>query len=612
MRTSTLTLLVLALAAPPAEALAQSHVGQRVRVSGEWDGRALVAEKIRQRDPRKDRRRASIGGRISTLNIGERSLSIGPVTIGWTDATAFAGLRATDLRVGLGVEATVAIEGAGLRALRLEPKDADARELSLLAVVEHSRETRDGSSELQLLGVPVFAPRSLSLPQLTLTRRPDERRPSDQLTRTVGNGYVTVGGEIETALGGEADPSLGEDDEDTLTLESELQLELTWRIAPRAVAFAEAKFADERELAKQGSGRKDDTFAERGETWLYLRAPGDSGFALQIGRQALSEDREWWWDSDLDALRIHWDAFPFAAEIGVARELGAVSTLGRGLEADERGILREFARARWSWSPGHVLEGFALHQSDASRAHAIGEVIEEDREDESDANLWWAGARATGEAELGSRLVVSYWGDFAWVTGREELFAYEDAASGGSVVTARSRPRVNGWGFDVGATLRTRLPLEAGLTAGVAIGSGRHGAPAQGFRQTGLQDNNSHFGGVEGFRYYGQALDPELSNLGVASLGIGFPLLSDSSLDLVYHRYWQHRRAPFLRDAGLDRDPSGVSRQLGDGFDLVVGLQEWEHLELEIVIGAFHAGRAFAGNRGEIALDGFVRVGWNF
>ena len=78
----------------------------------------------------------------------------------------------------------------------------------------------------------------------------------------------------------------------------------------------------------------------------------------------------------------------------------------------------------------------------------IGEVIEEDREDESDANLWWAGARATGEAELGSRLVVSYWGDFAWVTGREELFAYEDAASGGSVVTARSRPRVNGWGFD--------------------------------------------------------------------------------------------------------------------------------------------------------------------
>ena len=156
MRTSTLTLLVLALAAPPAEALAQSHVGQRVRVSGEWDGRALVAEKIRQRDPRKDRRRASIGGRISTLNIGERSLSIGPVTIGWTDATAFAGLRATDLRVGLGVEATVAIEGAGLRALRLEPKDADARELSLLAAVvaQECRKMQERAPVLQLLIYP--------------------------------------------------------------------------------------------------------------------------------------------------------------------------------------------------------------------------------------------------------------------------------------------------------------------------------------------------------------------------------------------------------------------------------------------------------------------------
>ncbi len=606
------TAALAAVLALCAAASAQTLEGARVKVSGAWDGTSLRATKLRQRDPRKDARRASLSGEIASVALASERFVIASLPIAWDEDTEFVGLTARDLRPGLGVEVVASIgDRKALRALTVERASVEDHELSLLAVVEQSRLARDGSTELVLLGLPVVLPRTLPLPQLALTRRPDERRPSEQLTIPVGRGSLTLGGEVETALGGQHDNELGDDDDDELTLDSELQLELAWQIAPAALVFLEAKLADERELAKQGGGPESDSFVERGETWLYLRAPGESGLSLQLGRQAFSESREWWWDDDLDALRVHWNRFPFSIELGVAQELGAVSSLDGRIDPEERGVLRGLARASWGYAPGHMIEAFALRHADHSRAARIGEVIAEDREDASDARLFWAGVRACGDFDLPSRFGLTYWADLALVDGSEEVFDSVEVP-GGVSITARSRRSVRGYGFDLGTTLTTPWPMEPHFSASFAFGSGKRDASDRGFRQTGLNDNNGRFEGVEGFRYYGQALDPELSNLSILTLGLGISLLADSSIDLVYHRYRQHRRADFMRNAEIDFDPTGASADLGHGLDLVIGVQEWEHLELEIVLGAFRAGRAFAGHRGDIALDGFVRVGWKF
>ena len=68
---------------------------------------------------------------------------------------------------------------------------------------------------------------------------------------------------------------------------------------------------DERGGAERGRPRQTERAAqirvlarERGETWLYMSHLFGSNFSLQVGRQNLREPRSWWWDKDLDALRL--------------------------------------------------------------------------------------------------------------------------------------------------------------------------------------------------------------------------------------------------------------------------------------------------------------------
>ncbi|MGH9892353.1 MAG: alginate export family protein, partial [bacterium] len=103
-------------------------------------------------------------------------------------------------------------------------------------------------------------------------------------------------------------------------------------------------------------------------------------------------------------------------------------------------------------------------------------------------------------------------------------------------------------------------------------------------------------------------LAPELSNLGILTLGGGLSLLRSSSLDLVYHHYRLVERATSLRDTRLEFTLTGEDRDLGNEIDVVLALEEWERLELEFSAAAFRAGRAFGEERGNWSYGGFFAV----
>ena len=103
-----------------------------------------------------------------------------------------------------------------------------------------------------------------------------------------------------------------------------------------------------------------------------------------------------------------------------------------------------------------------------------------------------------------------------------------------------------------------------------------------------------------------------MSNLHIATLSLGVPLLRSSSAELVLHHYWQDEAEPRLRDTNLDADPLGRHRTIGQELDLVIGLEEWEQLEVELVGALFRGGKAFDRGSGEFAYGGFVRMDWNF
>lgn len=230
-------------------------------------------------------------------------------------------------------------------------------------------------------------------------------------------------------------------------------------------------------------------------------------------------------------------------------------------------------------------------------------------------NLAWFGLRALGRLKHARVGRFYYWLDIAGVAGHETLFDFARTESDARRVAARRESDVMGWGLDVGVSWQTKLPWRPTLTLSYAVGSG-DSTPDSGtdraFRQTGLQDNNNRFRGVNRFRYYGELLDPELSNLQIFTAALGFRVLRSSSIELIFHLYHQVEPADFLRDARLKVDPEGEERAVGQEWNLVLGIEEWQRFEIELIGSMFRAGTAYGDLYGELAYGVSVKVDVNF
>jgi alginate production protein len=168
-------------------------------------------------------------------------------------------------------------------------------------------------------------------------------------------------------------------------------------------------------------------------------------------------------------------------------------------------------------------------------------------------------------------------------------------------------------GVDAGVTHMFTLPLRPALTAAYAFGSGDShpdGRTDGAFRQTGLEGNEARWAGITRFKYDGELLDPELSNLAIATLGLGLRPTERSSLDLVAHHYRQATASTALRGTTLAADPSGRSRQLGCELDLVVGYDGVKGLEVTGVLSYFMPGQAFPQADGSVFAR--VKVEWQW
>ena len=386
--------------------------------------------------------------------------------------------------------------------------------------------------------------------------------------------------------------------------EQEAKPELFFTLGPQLSFFAQARVGMERDFPSATQQRKSRSFVERGEMWLYSEPiPGSASLNLAVGRLDFEDDRRWWWDEDLDALRITVAGESFELSIAAGRELYPTRS--------DRRFVAPIAEASWDWRADHSIQLFALFHDDRSRTPGIGEFVSREREDAADAKLTWLGARVTGAWTSKSAGVVGYWVDTAWVRGSERALDLAAVSTTQSVVNERVDRDVRGWAFDVGATWIAPLAFEPRFTLGYARGSGdtnRHDGRDRAFRQTGLQTNAPGFGGVQSFPGYGQLLDPELSNLSVATASAGISLFNASSLDLVYHQYRQLVPTDSLRNARLNASLTGRDRDLGHGIDVVLAVEEWGQLHFELAASAFRTGAAFGTQRVHWAFGAFTAL----
>lgn len=442
-----------------------------------------------------------------------------------------------------------------------------------------------------------------------LTDRVDKRRPVQPFRIDILERPLTITGNYEINLdylrpaNGKAE--LGR--RDRLLLDHGVEAEAFYPLNPQLSLFAQLRLAQEKDLLSGRFAKISDRYVERDEMWLYAQHLGGSNFSLDIGRLAFEDDRRWWWDQTLDALRVSHELDNVEITLAFAQELASERSDRDTIAPEQQRVRRLIGEASWDWRRDHALEFFLLHQNDGSRRDTVDDVVKDKRRDESDATLTWIGARASGAFDLAQRGVIGYWLDTAVVRGKERRLEFESIDAHQSVVESVVQQRIRGWGYDTGVNWILPARWETRLYAGYAYGSGDsnpENSVDHAFRQTGLFTNEAGFGGVQRFSHYGIALAPELSNLKIITLGAGVNFLKSSSIDLVYHHYRLAHAAESLRNASVDG--TLVGKDIGSGIDLVLAIEEWERLEFEFSVSAFRAGRGFGDDAGKRSYFGFA------
>jgi alginate production protein len=379
--------------------------------------------------------------------------------------------------------------------------------------------------------------------------------------------FLTFGAEIEFAY--EYRKNLGLDGRpDNAAAAGVPELSLAFSFDPHPSFQAFVNVAVSREFVwkiEAGESRpSEDVQLELKEAYVWLRPP-PGGLSLQLGRQRFEDERQWLYDEELDAVRLRYRQAAFAVELSLSQD----------------GVVRKdllHPGRREARTNNYVL--YAAYRPREDLALEAYAIVRDDQTGTERRRPVFLGLRSRGEPVED----LDYWLELGGVGGRD------------------GPTRLRGWGVDLGATYEFQAGPKPALTLGVAFGSGDP-HPDDGtdgsFRQTGLQDNESDFGGATDLKYYGEVLDPELSNLLILTAGVGIRPSEKVSVDLVYHYYLQHRAAATLRDAGIDAEPSGRSRRLGSEIDLVIGLQDiQDRLELKAVLGYFSPGAAFPERNG--------------
>lgn len=342
------------------------------------------------------------------------------------------------------------------------------------------------------------------------------------------------------------------------------RLRLIYRPTSTFISVAEARYGGRwRDDARDGWIYDGDV--RLGETFAYWIDPFGANLDVQAGRIDFDERREWLYDQNLDGIKLfHYGRI-------TVTELSVTTTLDDGSPRDE-----------------NALNTILYVSNGSDRRHLAAYVIHRDFDLALAEKRTNYGLRAFGRWLPNSRV----WLEVSRMNGKSGAI---DAAA---------------WGFDIGNTYEFDNGFN--FTLGYAFGEGDDPKTArdENFRQTGLEDNNARFAGVTSFKYYGELVDPVLTNLKILTAGLGMRFQRRISVDLVGHQYRQHRLSRRWLDSGIRKRPNGIDRKLGWELDLVLGMRSHPSWDVEVVAAWFVPGDAF--DDADNALMGKLQLRYRF
>jgi alginate production protein len=338
------------------------------------------------------------------------------------------------------------------------------------------------------------------------------------------------------------------DSEDWLKPAAELEMSLP--LGERSEAYARLNVSQPALLGESPHAPSELNYRLR-EAFLLIGL--HPSLELQVGRQRFRDRREWVYDDQLDAVRLHiMPRSRLRTQLTVAQRLIRPS-------GSRRDQLHLIAHSEYQFSRRRYLSAYVIKRNDLT---------------DRDEDPIWLGLSSRGRILSG----LDYWAELARVSGRRE---------------ARL---IRGFGYDVGGSYRIPLPLQPTIAAGYAWGSGDNnlddGVDGN-FRQTRLNDNSARHNGLKRYRYYGVLTDPELNNLGIQTIDVGIRHSQYWSLNLSAHNYRQAVASKRLGDMRLNLRPRGRDPRLGKEYDAVLALRLIKNIDFNFYTGLFLPGPAF-------------------
>lgn len=362
--------------------------------------------------------------------------------------------------------------------------------------------------------------------------------------------------------------------DNSFTLEPQINGSVIYRPTAQVEMMLEAIL--QREIA---ASRQEPITLPNGQTQLaprrYTSLPIDQAWVtfkelgpidLTLGRRNFEDNRHWLYDTSLDAALIKLKQGPFQAEFSVSRKDRLDLDLLAPVEKTRTDNYMAYLEYRGI--EDIKLAGYTIFREDHTG---------------KEGRPLHVGVRASGTPSD----QFNFWTELALLRGKDE-----------------AKKKFKGHAFDLGGTYRfTDLPYAPNVTLGYAYATGDDNPDDnvnREFRQTGLQSNEGRLGGVPRLKYYGEALDPELSNLQILTAAVGFRPVPNVSVDLVYHHYRLNKISDTIRNAALtaqmNQDDTQLSKNAGNALDIVLGFRNLfgvRRLGLDLRAGWFFPGKAF-------------------
>lgn len=313
---------------------------------------------------------------------------------------------------------------------------------------------------------------------------------------------------------------------------------------------------------------------------LYVRSQNlfDNYANFLIGRKYLKDKRGWYYKTSLDTIGVSNknDLLLYELYLGERLTKNTSSYDPNEVSTNLKNAKFLFAHLSYEYYKDNTIEGFFIHEDNKNAAKKLN----------------WTGLRMLGKIPQRNFDEFSYWADIAHVSGDYKQ----------NIADANKSSNIKGLGLDIGAKYYFANYYSA-IAGSIAYGSGGGNL----FVQPSFTNDRSNFLSKDlSFRYYGEFLQPELSNMIISSLYLlhYFNPIKDKTLILALHNYTQDNSSSTQFSATSKVvNPNGKSKDIGNEIDLILHYDLLTGTYWRFTLGYFLGGDAFKGKTNK--KDGF-------